>query len=141
MTVSETVELDVRDIIPRQRHPMIFQIVDALTVGQTLVLTNDHDPAPLYYQLEGTRPDQFRWEYLEEGPEVWRVGVTRKTPTLAQQTLSEIVAEHPETRPTFDQYGLDMCCGGGLTLSQAAAAHQIPLPSLMDAIQTAIIKG
>ena len=136
MSVIESVELDVREIMPRQRHPMIFQLLDALKVDQTLFLTNDHDPAPLYYQMEGTRPNQFKWEYLEEGPEVWRVGVTRTSLAFAQQTLASIVEKHPETRPTFDKYGMDMCCGGGLTLSQAAEAHQIPLATLVDDLKT-----
>jgi len=38
---------------------------------------NDHDPKPLYYQLEAERSGQFSWSYLETGPSVWRVQVGR----------------------------------------------------------------
>ncbi|GLV47252.1 aminotransferase [Thermus sp. LT1-2-5] len=71
-------ELDVRDIPPRERHPRIFGVFDGLAPGESLVLVNDHDPKPLYYQLQAERPGAFAWEYLEAGPEVWRVRITRR---------------------------------------------------------------
>jgi uncharacterized protein (DUF2249 family) len=71
-------QLDVRTIQPRERHPMIFRTFDALKPGESFELVNDHNPQPLYYQLLHERPDLFDWEYREEGPEVWRVGITRK---------------------------------------------------------------
>ena len=69
--------LDVREIPPVQRHPLIFRTFDALQPGGAFVLVNDHDPKPLYYQLYFERPGQFAWEYLEQGPEVWRVRIRR----------------------------------------------------------------
>ncbi|MBU3113715.1 DUF2249 domain-containing protein [Clostridium lacusfryxellense] len=33
---------------------------------------------PLYYQFTIELTDQFEWEYLEQGPEVWRVAITKK---------------------------------------------------------------
>lgn len=70
--------VDVRNMIPRDRHPLIFQTFDGLTVGASFELVNDHDPKPLYYQFLHERPGQFDWEYLEQGPEVWRVTISRK---------------------------------------------------------------
>ena len=69
--------LDVRQIPPRERHPMIFQTFDGLTLEQNFILVNDHDPKPLYYQFAHERAGQFNWEYLEEGPETWRVQISR----------------------------------------------------------------
>jgi len=69
--------IDVREIIPRDRHPLIFQTFDALQEDEGFELVNDHDPKPLYYQLLHERPDQFSREYLEDGPEVWRVAIRR----------------------------------------------------------------
>lgn len=73
---SETI-LDVRAIIPRERHPRIFNTFDALAAGQAFTLVNDHDPKPLYYQLAAERPGAFDWDYLEAGPDVWRVRITK----------------------------------------------------------------
>jgi uncharacterized protein (DUF2249 family) len=71
--------LDVRAIPPAQRHPMIFQRFAALPVGSDFVLVSDHDPKPLYYQLNFEHSGQLGWEYLEQRPAVWRVRISRAT--------------------------------------------------------------
>ncbi|WP_024287545.1 DUF2249 domain-containing protein [Cellulomonas sp. KRMCY2] len=70
-------DLDVRSLAPAQRHERIFAAVAALEPGEAFVLTNDHDPKPLRYQLDAEQPGQIGWEYLAEGPEVWRVQISR----------------------------------------------------------------
>ncbi len=70
--------LDVRIIPPREKHTTIFSRFDSLVAGQAFVLVNDHDPIPLKNQFDFTRPGQCDWKYLEQGPEVWRVQLTRK---------------------------------------------------------------
>ena len=73
----KVVELDVRIIPPRDKHPRIFQTFDALNPGEILLIINDHDPKPLKYQFEFERPGKYGWKYLEEGPEVWKVEIAR----------------------------------------------------------------
>ena len=70
--------LDVRTLIPRERHPLIFSTFDKLGAGESFELVNDHDPKPLYYQLQAERPGALGWNYLEQGPEVWRVHITKQ---------------------------------------------------------------
>ena len=70
-------QIDVRTIPPRERHPQIFDLFDGLDQGDAFELVNDHDPKPLFYQFQAERPGQVEWEYLEEGPEVWRVRIGR----------------------------------------------------------------
>lgn len=77
-TSLEPIELDVRLIPPREKHPTIFRTFDALTSGQSLLLVNDHDPRPLRYQLMAERPESFDWVYEANGPDVWRVRITRR---------------------------------------------------------------
>lgn len=89
--MSETLEkplIDVRTIPPRERHPRIFGTLGALTPGQSLLITSDHDPMPLHRQLAMNFPDQFGWDYLQQGPDVWRVEISR-----------------------LDDGGCDCCCG------------------------------
>lgn len=71
-------QVDVRTIAPRERHPLIFATFDALQPGESFELVNDHAPTPLYYQFLHERPDSFEWAYQEQGPDVWRVTITRK---------------------------------------------------------------
>lgn len=67
--------VDVRSIVPRERHPLIFGSFAALGAGEALLLVNDHDPKPLYYQFQAESKDEFTWDYLESGPEVWQVKI------------------------------------------------------------------
>ena len=72
------VELDVCPIEPRHRFETIMGAYEALPAGGRLRLSVDHDPTCMYYTLKATRGDgAFRFVYLERGPEVWRVEVTR----------------------------------------------------------------
>ncbi len=68
-------ELDIRPVPPPQRHPLIDATFDSLQPGEAFVLVNDHDPKPLYYAFHCERPGRFTWEYLEQGPDVWRVRI------------------------------------------------------------------
>lgn len=69
--------IDVRNIAPRERHPLIFDTFDGLDQGESFLLVNDHDPKPLYYQFQAERTGQFSWEYEEQGPLTWRVRIGR----------------------------------------------------------------
>jgi uncharacterized protein (DUF2249 family) len=70
--------LDVRNVIPRERHTLIFDTFTGLKPGEAFVLINDHDPRPLYYQFQAEHTGQCSWNYLEQGPEVWRVRIARQ---------------------------------------------------------------
>jgi len=69
--------LDIREVPPAKRHPLIFETFEALEPGAGFELVNDHDPKPLYYQMAAERAGTFTWDYLEEGPVVWRVRIGR----------------------------------------------------------------
>lgn len=45
-------EIDVRDLPPKERHPKIMDAFAAMDAGETLTLINDHDPKPLYYEMD-----------------------------------------------------------------------------------------
>lgn len=77
MQATDSKVLDVRPIPPREKHPAIFSTFDALDEGDHFILVNDHDPIPLRYQFEAQRPGQLGWEYLEQGPELWRVKISK----------------------------------------------------------------
>jgi uncharacterized protein (DUF2249 family) len=80
--------LDVSRVPPPQRHPMIFGAFDALVPGEAFEIVNDHDPVPLYFQFDKTRPGQFGWQYLECGPSRWHVRIKRVAAGVANGTSS-----------------------------------------------------
>jgi len=74
--------LDVRPVEPKDRFERIMDAYESLLPDQVLDLTVDHDPKCMYYTLKATRGDDaFAFDYLEAGPEVWRVLVTRLEPS------------------------------------------------------------
>lgn len=80
--------LDVRTILPPERHATIFATFDKLTVGEAFVLTNDHDPRPLFYQMTTLREGQFDWNYLEQGPTQFRIRISRISAPPPKESVS-----------------------------------------------------
>lgn len=70
--------IDVRIYKPGNKKEIIFNAFEQVPQGDTLELINDHDPRPLYQEFMSRLPEQFQWEYLEQGPEIWRIGITKK---------------------------------------------------------------
>lgn len=73
--VPETI--DVRTIVPNERHDRIFAAFNALPQGGAFELVNDHDPVPLNRQFKSSFHGLFTWDYLEQGPEIWRVRIAK----------------------------------------------------------------
>ena len=62
--------LDVREVPPAERHPLIKAAFEALDRDAALELVNDHDPKPLFYEMqaEEERFDATNYEVEERGP-------------------------------------------------------------------------
>ncbi|SES48750.1 Uncharacterized conserved protein, DUF2249 family [Pedococcus cremeus] len=74
---AELPELDARTVPHAIRHATIFGALDAVRTGSGMVLVAPHDPQPLLKQLEGRAPGAFAVDYLERGPEAWRLRFIR----------------------------------------------------------------
>ncbi len=88
---------DVRPIPCRVKHGLIFQRWLDLPVGGHFVLLNDHDPVPLRYQFDAEFPGALSWEYLERGPEDFRVKITKLRATAATATIPAGCVPPPAT--------------------------------------------
>lgn len=135
-TTSENI-LNVTLLEPRKKHPTIFARYDELNPGESLTIHNDHDPKPLYYQLLGERGDSFAWEYLEQGPEWWKVRISKKGADSKSETLGEIVRKDLRKAQIFKKYGLDFCCGGKKTVKQACAEKGLDVTIIEHELQKA----
>jgi uncharacterized protein (DUF2249 family) len=72
-----TVTIRAMDYPPQRKHAIILETFRNLKPNEALLLINDHDPLPLRYQLEAEEPGTFTWEYVERGPEIFRVRIGR----------------------------------------------------------------
>ena len=70
--------IDVRSLETRDKHNEIINTFNNLSLGETMEIINDYDLRTVHYQFLIGFADKFQWEDIEEGPEVWRVAITKK---------------------------------------------------------------
>jgi len=97
--------LDVREMVPKDRHARIFETFGALAPGESFVLVNDHEPKPLLYQFQNEHDGEFDWWYLEQGPEKWRVVVARRKEPNPERTITEYFeSDHRRLDAIYDRF-------------------------------------
>jgi uncharacterized protein (DUF2249 family) len=74
-TAAPTSTIDVRTIVPRERHALIFRTFRGLASGEAFMLVTDHDPRPLYFQFPEHLGEPFQWDYVQSGPELWQIRI------------------------------------------------------------------
>ena len=82
-------ELDVRTLRKPDKHPKIFAAYDALEVGESFVLVNDHDPKHLRGEFETEYPGGYGWEYLQRQPREWRIRISKLASTALPRVLGD----------------------------------------------------
>lgn len=86
---TQTIQIDTRSMDSKNRRSLAFSTFEQLDVDAAMELVNENDPSTLRSQFELEKPNLFTWEYLESGPDVWRVAVTKLK----------------------GKHGVDHCCG------------------------------
>lgn len=56
-------------------------------------------------------------------------------------TINALVDRHPELIPILSGHGLDLCCGGPLTLAEAADRHGLDAAALVTELEAALAAG
>ncbi|MEO6203814.1 MAG: DUF2249 domain-containing protein [Mycobacteriales bacterium] len=80
-------ELDVRQLRKPDKHPAIFAAYAELVVGESFVLVNDHEPKHLRDEFEVEQPGSHLWEYIQQGPDAWRIRITKLASTSLPRVL------------------------------------------------------
>lgn len=71
--------LDVRTVPHAIRHATVFGAIEAISHGGGMVLVAPHDPVPLLAQIQERHPGVFAIDYLERGPDAWRLQLTSRS--------------------------------------------------------------
>lgn len=127
--------LNVTLLEPKVKHPTIFNRFEALNEGESLTILNDHDPKPLYYQLLGQEGNIFTWEYLEDGPQWWKVKIRKRIAGEIEETLGQIAAKDLRKAEVFKKYGLDFSCEGKKTIKEACAEKGLDVTKVEQELQ------
>lgn len=127
--------LNVTELEPRMKHPTIFNWFDQLEEGGAFVILNDHDPKPLYYQFLGERGNTFTWEYLQNGPEWWRVKIGKRRAGESDPSMKDIAESDLKKAAVFKKYGLDFSCSGGKTLKEVCLEKGIDVAAVEHEMQ------
>ncbi len=147
--------IDLRSMLARERHALIFRELDRLEVGDALTLINDHDPKPLYYQLQAERPGAFAWDSQPISDDEWRVQVQRLTsceplsaaglpeqlPHLSPKTpLRFLASRRPQIITILAELGLQIPQEGRDSIEAVAKAHQLDVDTVMAALERGLTR-
>ncbi len=75
---AEEPELDATRIPHEIRHAAILGALRGIGAGGSMVLVAPHDPLPLLAQIDDSWPGVFVREYVQAGPDAWRIRFTRR---------------------------------------------------------------
>ncbi|SDX84068.1 DUF2249 domain-containing protein [Allgaiera indica] len=74
---AEASVVDLRPLIPQERHATVFAAPEQLAQDETFVLINNHAPIPLPRHIEQLWPGRFVRECLKDGPVEWQIAIPR----------------------------------------------------------------
>ena len=150
-----TLTLDVRTIPPPRRHPRIFGLLDQLAPGQEMVLINDHEPKPLWYQIQTSQPGCFAWDPQLTGAHEWTVRIRRLrlSPPLGELHLPEklphlspalsvgkLLRRYPAATPVLARFGVTPAADDPRALRDLATEENLDLATLMAALEMALAR-
>jgi uncharacterized protein (DUF2249 family) len=85
-------EVDARYINPHPEKPKsLFRAFDSLALNESFIFILDHDPFHLTNIMNVIFPGQYSWNYLEKGPDLYRVEVGRVAEGSTRMDIEEVI--------------------------------------------------
>lgn len=82
-------QLDVGLMRQPDQQAATFHAYDALSVSESFVLVNDHDPKDLRDEFDTNHPGSYGWTYLDRGPQAWRIRISKLATTALPRVLCD----------------------------------------------------
>jgi uncharacterized protein (DUF2249 family)/quercetin dioxygenase-like cupin family protein len=92
-SILQSQELDLYQVPRPQLFPLVFERFDALELGESFVLTTDHNPVLLEKELDNTRLGQSACEHVDRGPDKYHIRIRR---VGLAHTSRSLLAKRPE---------------------------------------------
>jgi len=89
--MNKIINLELRELIPFERHSKIFENWNSLKSGEILRIINDHEPKPLYYLFQAEYKGQFKWKYEKQGPKDWIFKITKVSQNNKKEKIKEML--------------------------------------------------
>jgi regulator of cell morphogenesis and NO signaling len=131
----DNVRIDVTILEPKLKHATIFTAFDNLAEEGSVLIHNDHDPKPLYYQLLAEKGNCFSWTYLLNGPSIWEIEI--KKHAHRGDTIGEIAAKDNRKAEILKRLGLDFARNGKRSLEDACHDKGLNIEKVKRELQTA----
>ena len=93
--MTDPKHIDLRGMPVDPRHELLFGTLFGLAVGETMEVTNDHDPSGLLHRLAEEHTGRYAWTWLEQGPVDWRFRVEclAEAPAVAPAPADAVARE------------------------------------------------
>lgn len=82
--------VDLRKVAAESRRPLVFEAFERLAPGDRIELVHHHHSTPLKYLMLAEFPREVRWEYLESGPDRWRILLRKEAQHTRTTTAQDL---------------------------------------------------
>jgi regulator of cell morphogenesis and NO signaling len=83
----------------------------------------------------GAGADEIENKYEQLHSNSMELHMAAATALDSNLTINEIVTRFPETIPVFNRFGLDICCGGGVRVDEAAQRDGLDAAEVLSALR------
>ena len=69
--------IDLRPLPPKARHDVVFSKIQSLEIGSSITVVNDHNPKPLFYQIDALWPEGYSCSIAKVDDRTFTMEITK----------------------------------------------------------------
>lgn len=115
MEIKETFETFT--VHPQPGYLSLIDGFKKLPLGEEMSVYFDYEPVEFYQMLKEQHEGQFKWTYVEKGPENWMAVILKTGREIV--TVGDVFAENPKAYSVLRKYDIDPVIKGNILFSDA----------------------